>query len=171
MKWQKFEVVRKLNPWIKPFVGTLDMHVNKKHGIWDEKQERQAFRDWVKNNLGHIAFRSPDSLLTRLNDEREIVLRSETVRDKNISICYPYLIRKVDYVLYHLGKAKPLSENFCLNSNQKLRDSIIWFQKKSLIRNIFVLDGVMTIGWKARTASGKMEQDLDVWLVPENFTL
>ncbi len=171
MKWQKFEAIRKQHSWIKKFIGTLEMHVNKKHGVWDEKQERQGFQEWIKNNLGYIAFRSLDSLSTQLNDEKEVILRPETVRDKDISICYPYLAYKVDYILYHLEKDKPFSKNICLDSNQKLGDVIAWFQKKSLIRNIFVPDGVLRVEWSARTASGKIEQELNVWLLPENFTL
>jgi hypothetical protein len=170
MKWQKFEAIRKQYPWIKRFVGTLEMNTNRKNDIWDKNQEVRSFRDWVKNNLDCICFRSLESLKEFLKKDNYVAYGLELDWSKNIY--YPHWSYGVCYILYHGSPediTKPFSAKHCLDHGALLGERMKWLKNHSPEKSI-VLDGVIVVTWSARAATNKVKQRMDIWLLPENFT-
>jgi len=169
MKWNKYASIQKQYPWIRKFIGTLEMNTNRKNGIWDATREKQGLRDWVKNNLDRIVFNSPDSLGKILKEDNYVVDGLEMDRDKNIY--YPHWVCGIFYVLYHEEGGEKFSKKYCLNRHQLLGETMDWLQEDRLNTKKLFLDGVIEMVWSARTVSGKIQQKLDIWLLPENFKL
>jgi hypothetical protein len=168
MKWQKFEAIRKQHPWIKQFVGTLEMNTNRKNDIWDKKQEKQKFRDWVEKNLDWIIFRPVESLRSQFGRSNFTVHRLEE-GNKEKNLYYPHIECRIYYILFHVEGAKPFMQKFCVDLIP-IEENIEWLLKKRPYASKVILDGVVEMIWSARTVSGKMQQRLDIWLLPENFT-
>jgi hypothetical protein len=173
MKWKKFEAIRKQHPWIKQFVGTLEMHTNRGNDIWGKRQEMESFRDWVRNNLDCIIFLSTESLKEILKDY-ECVTHGEEINE-NKNIYYPHWSYRVRYILYHQNGSKdfkkPFSAKYCPFYNEVLADKINWLKREFPADDPIIIDAILIITWSARTVSGKMQQRLNIWLLPENFTV
>jgi len=174
MKWQKFSAIRKQHPWIKQFVGIPDIYVNRKRGIWDKKQEGKIFKDWVRNRLDYIVFRSIDSLPDFLCENyvtqrlEHVTQRLEINIDNNIR--YPYWSYGVYYILYHnADNVRPFSKKYCPESGSSLGDGMKWLRNDCSEKLVF--DGILFVMWSARVFSGTIKQAINVWLLPEDFKL